>query len=66
VNAEPDIVATTESFTFSVTSPVVPPPVSPVPAVTAVISPTSGALIVTWPFDAEVIVTPWPAARYEV
>ncbi len=66
VNVEPEMVATIESLISSVTSPDVPPPVSPVPAVTAVISPTSGALIVMAPLDAEANVTPIPAIRYEV
>ena len=66
MNAEPEIVAMTESSILSVTAPVVPPPVRPVPAVTEVISPTSGALMVTEPFEAEANVTPVAAIRYEL
>ena len=44
------MVATTESFIASVTSPVAPPPVRPVPAVTDVMSPTVPSLVITtWP-----------------
>ena len=63
----PLTVATVESLISNVTSPDVPPPERPVPAITDVISPTVPSfIIVTWPFDAEVIEIPVPATRYEV
>ena len=55
----------TDVSTLIVTSPEVPPPVSPVPAVTPVMSPTF-PVIVTCPLEAEAIEIPAPATRYEV
>ncbi len=63
----PEIVATIESLIASVTSPVAPPPVRPVPAVTDVISPTVPSFVITtWPFDEDAMLIPEPATRYEV
>ena len=47
VKVDPLTVATTESLIFSVTSPETPPPVNPVPALTAVMSPPPVEDIVT-------------------
>ena len=51
-----------EASTSKVTLPVAPPPDKPVPAVTCVISPTSGADISIVPSPG-VIVTPVPAVN---
>ena len=60
----PETVATIESLISSVTSPEVPPPNKPFPAMTAVISPTVPSLvIVTAPFEPVVIAMPDPAIR---
>ena len=48
-----------------VTSPEEPPPVSPVPAFTAVMSPTC-PFIVTEPFEPVTMEMPLPAMRYDV
>ena len=53
-----------DASTFKVTAPDVPPPDKPVPAVTPVISPTSGAAIVIEP-SAFVIVIPVPAVSVD-
>ena len=64
VNAEPEIVATTESSILRVTSPELPPPVRPVPAVTEVISPTVPSFVITiCPLEEDEIEIPAPAAR---
>ena len=62
VNVVPLTVATIESLIESVTSPDEPPPVRPVPALTAVMSPTC-PLIVMEPLEPVVIETPVPAIR---
>ena len=61
LNCDPLIVATTESFMFSVTAPEFPPPVRPVPALTPVMSPARHA-IVTYPLEDEVKDTLIPAS----
>ena len=67
VNVVPLTVATIESLIAKETAPDVPPPVNPVPAVTAVISPTVPSfVIVIAPEDPVVIDMPLPAMRYEV
>ena len=67
VKVDPLVVATTESLMSSVTEPDVPPPVKPVPAAIAVISPTIPSLeIVIVPFEADKIEIPLPAIRNEV
>ena len=64
---EPEIVATTESLMAIETSPEFPPPVSPVPAVIEVISPTVPSFVMTtWPLEEEEIEIPAPAAKYDV
>ena len=65
MNVEPVIVATIESLMSSVTSPDRPPPIKPVPAVILVISPANPDIVIA-PFEAEEIVTLFPAMMNEV
>jgi hypothetical protein len=67
VKIVPETVATIESLIASVTSPEDPPPVRPVPALTAVMSPTVPSfVIVIAPEEPVVIEIPLPAMRYDV
>ena len=65
LNVEPLKVATTLSSMLRFTSPDDPPPARPVPAFTAVMSPTFPVTVID-PFDPVVKDIPLPAMRYDV